>query len=61
MAVNTDEPATVAPDILTAPQPVVIQNATTPQPEPVAAASDAALLLTPMEPQPKAEAAPSPR
>ena len=61
MAVNTDEPATVAPDILTAPQPVVIQNATTPQPEPVAAASDAALLLTPMEPQPKAEAAPSPQ
>ena len=60
-AVNTNEPASAAPDILTAPQPVVIQNAAAPSPEPVATASDAALLLTPMEPQPKAEAAPSPQ
>ena len=58
--VTNDEPATAAPDLLAAPQPVVIQDAT-PQSEPVAAAADAALLLTPMEPQPKTEAAPSPQ
>ncbi len=59
-AVTNDEPATAAPDLLAAPQPVVIQDAT-PQSEPVAAAADAALLLTPMEPQPKTVAEPSPQ
>ena len=56
----TNEPASIAPDILAAPQPVVIQDAT-PQTEPVSVAADAALLLTPMEPQTKTEPAPSPQ
>lgn len=57
---TTANESTAAPiDLLTAPQSVVIQEST-PQPEPATVAADAGLLLTPMEPQPKQEAAPSP-
>ncbi len=57
--VNT-APAAGFADPLTTPQPVVIQDATL-QPASATVADDAALLLTPMEPKPKAEAAPSPQ
>lgn len=58
-AATSVEPTVVPNDPLNAPQSVVIQEST-PQLEPVTNSVDAGLLLTPMEPQPKQEAAPSP-
>jgi len=59
LASTSVEPTAVPNDPLNAPQSVVIQEST-PQLEPVTNSADADLLLTPMEPQPKQEAAPSP-
>ncbi|MEL0312250.1 MAG: tetratricopeptide repeat protein [Candidatus Poseidoniales archaeon] len=59
-AVVNTAPAAGFADPLTTPQPVVIQDATL-QPASATVADDAALLLTPMEPKPKAEAALSPQ
>lgn len=59
LASTSVEPTAVPNDPLNAPQSVVIQEST-PQLEPVTNSVDAGLLLTPMEPQPKQEAAPSP-
>ena len=50
-----DQPAPI--DLLASPEPVLIKEASLPQ---TSATTDAALLLTPMEPQPKSEAVPSP-
>lgn len=50
-----DQPAPI--DLLASPEPVLIKEASPPQ---TSATPDAALLLTPMEPQPKTEAVPSP-
>lgn len=58
-AATSVEPTAVPHDPLNAPQSVVIQEST-PQLEPVTNSVDAGLLLTPMEPKPKQEAAPSP-